>query len=305
MPLTHPSPINIFLDKNSHNYAQQFASEQVTAEKGKQVYLNTLAVCAVNTYLKCFSIKTNLSQSDCWNPTARTIFNVADLVLPNLGKLECLGILPQQEIINIPLESLENRLGYIIIKFEEALQKVELLGFIPGKNIDLDKQTININQLQPLDILFDTLDSLQKQVNLRQWFNDLFDSDWQPLETIMAGRITRSIANNNAVNTISRGKVVTWQINNVATNVILILKITEASSETTDICLQIYPEQNSNNLPRNLSVKILGEANEIYMSATTEEDDDWVQLEFACRQGENFKVELNLAGIIITENFSI
>ncbi|MDJ0648178.1 MAG: DUF1822 family protein [Xenococcaceae cyanobacterium MO_188.B19] len=305
MTLTQSSPITILLDRNAHNYAHQFASQQATPEKGKQVYLNTLAVYAVETYLKCFPIKTNLAQSDCWNPTLRAMFNVADLVLPNLGKLECLGILPQQEIINIPIESIDNRLGYIVVKFEEELQQVELLGFISGKAINHNKETININQLQSLDTLFDTLDALQKQVNLDQWFNGFFALDWQPLETIMAGRTTRSITSNNAVNSITRGKAITWQVNNIETQVILVVKIIAEATETTDICLQLYPAGNNNNLPINLSVKVLDQANETCLSATTKEEDDWIQLEFGCHQGENFKIELNLAGIIITENFSI
>ena len=304
MTLTQSSPITILLDRKAHNYAQQFASQQATPEKGKQVYLNTLAVYAVDTYLKYFAIKTNLAQSDCWNPTLRAMFNVADLVLPNLGKLECLSILPQQEIINIPIKSIDNRLGYIVVKFEEELQQVELLGFISGKVISYSVETININQLQSLDTLFDTLDRLQKQVNLDQWFNGFFALDWQPLEIIMAGRTTRSITSNNAVNSITRGKAITWQINNIETQVILVLKITVEATETTDICLQLYPTGN-NNLPINLSVKVLDQADETCLSATTKEEDDWIQVEFACHQGENFKIELNLAGIIITEKFSI
>lgn len=87
---------------------------------------------------------------------------------------------------------------------EEEL--VELLGFLPNKAISTNTEIINISQLQPLDNLFETLDILKQKVNLCQWFNGFFLLDWQPLETIMVGRITRSITNNNAVNTISRGK---------------------------------------------------------------------------------------------------
>ncbi|MDJ0680710.1 MAG: DUF1822 family protein [Xenococcaceae cyanobacterium MO_167.B52] len=87
--------------------------------------------------------------------------------------------------------------------------------------------------------------------------------------------------------------------------VILVLKITAEATETTDICLQLYPAGNNNNLPINLSVKVLAQADKTCLSATTTEEDDWIQVEFACYQGENFKIELNLAGIIITEKFSI
>lgn len=100
-------------------------------------------------------------------------------------------------------------------------------------------------------------------------------------------------------------KAIPWKINNIGTQIILVVKTTEASTENIDICLQLYPDRDNNNLLANLSVKILDEANTTCLSATTKEDDDWIQLEFACRQGENFRVELNLEGIIVTENFSI
>ena len=89
---------------------------------------------------------------------------------------------------------------------EEEL--VELLGFLPNKAISTNTEIINISQLQPLDNLFETLDILKQKVNLCQWFNGFFLLDWQPLETIMVGRVTRSITNNNAVNTISLGKAI-------------------------------------------------------------------------------------------------
>ena len=306
MNLVQSSPLTILLDRYAHQYARQFASQQATPQKGKQVYLNTLAVYAVHTYLKCFPISTNLAQSDCWRPGMRAMFNVADLVLSNLGKIECLWVLPGEEVVNIPSEVREERLGYIVVQFQEQLKQVELLGFLPGQAINFNTETININQLQPLDSLFDTLDRLQKQVNLRQWLTGFFTIDWQPVETIMAGRITRNITNNDtSVTTISRGKAFTWQINNTEAKIVLVLKITESSSETIDLCLQLYPDGENNNLPTGLSVKILDEAGETCLSAIAKDSDDWIQLEFACQQQENFKIELNLAGITVVENFSV
>ncbi len=231
------------------------------------------------------------------------MFNVADLTLPNFGKLERLWILPQQETVTIPPEVREDPIGYIGVRSEEQLQQVELLEFIPRKTIKFATQTVNISQLQPLDTLFDTLDSLQKQVNLRQWLTGLFAEDWQPIATIMAGRMVRSLAN-NAANTISRGKIISWQINNLEAKVILVLKITD-STDAIDLCLQLYPDRDEPNLPTGLSVQILDETGEICLSATAKDSDDWMQLEFICHPGEKFQIELNLAGITVVEHFSI
>jgi Protein of unknown function (DUF1822) len=289
----------IMLDRQTHLYAQQFASQQATPAKGKQVYLNTLAVCAVNNYLKCFSLSTNLAQSDCWHPGIRATFNVADLILLNFGKLECLWVLPQQETITIPTEVREDRIGYLVVQFEEELQQIELLGFMPSKAITFATETININQLQPLEFFFDTLDRLQKQINLRQWLNGIFTADWQPVETIMAGRIARSLTKDSPVTTISRGKAIAFSINHLEEKIILIINITESSLDAIDLCVQIYPDGENHNLPIGLSVKILDEAGETCLSAIAEDNDDWMQLEFICQPEENFTIELNLADINI------
>lgn len=60
--------VKIPLGSEAHKWAQQFATEQTTPQKGKKVYLNTLAVYAVHTYLSWFQIETNLAQSDSWQP---------------------------------------------------------------------------------------------------------------------------------------------------------------------------------------------------------------------------------------------
>jgi hypothetical protein len=324
-------PLIIMLDRQTHLYAQQFASQQATPAKGKQVYLNTLAVCAVNNYLKCFSIPTNLSQSDCWHPGMRATFNVADLILPNFGKLECLWILPQQETVAISPEVREDRIGYLVVQLEEELQKGELLGFVPTQATSFARETISINQLQPLDFLFDTLDRLrgiqapplnggvsplQKQINFRQWLNGIFTPDWQPIATIMAGRIARSLTEHTkstvegrnqpltkdaSVNTISRGKAIALfdNDNSREEQVILIVKITESSADAIDFCVQIYPDGENHNLPTGLSIKIVDEAGETCLSAITEDNDDWMQLEFTCQPEANFTIELNLADINI------
>jgi hypothetical protein len=306
--------LTLLLDRQTHLYAQQFASQQATSTKGKQVYFNTLTVCAVNNYLKCLSIATNLAQSDCWQPVKRTMFNVADLVLPDLGKLECLWVLPQQEIITIAPEAREDRIGYLVVQLTEELQQVGLLGFIPSKMVDFTTETINLNQLQSLDTLLDTLESLQKQINLREWLNGVFATDWQPLETIMAGRMVRSLAESKSeVTAIARGKDISWQHNDSEQKIILIVKITktndvssfqsqaeanESTSEVINCCLQLYPDGDEQSLPTGLTVKVLDATEEVCLSAIAQDCDDWMQLEFTCQATEEFTIELNLG-----ENF--
>ena len=305
-PTLNQKPISILLDNNAHRYAQQFATEQVNPIKGKQVYLNTLAVYSVHTYLRCLNINSNIANSDCWQSGLRAMFDVADINLPN-GKLECLWLLPGEEVINIPLEAREERLGYIVVQLEEQLKQVEILGFISGNQIKFDTETVNIAQLQSLETLFNAMSptsyaiAIKQQTNLNQWLDSIFSNDWQPVETILAGRITRSLATANPA--ITRGKTIEWQVNSLQQEIILVLKIMPQSNSTIDLCLQLYPGQADRDLPPGLSVSILDAGDRLCMSARAKKSDDWMQLEFSCHPGEKFKVEMNLAGVSVVEHF--
>ena len=308
MNATQPQTPTILLDRHAHNYAQQFASEQTSVAKGRQVYLNTLAVCGVKTYLQCLNINSDLAHSDCWQASLRNLFNVADLTLPNLGKIECLYLLPNETQVQIPLEAREDRLGYLIVRLEAQLQQLELLGFMSGDRITLETESIALTQLQPLDFLFETTARLQNKVsskvNLSQWFNELIAPDWQPVTTVLAGRITRSLAKSDpAVTTVTRGKVIQWQLNSLEPEIILVLKVCQQSDRTIDLCLQLYPGNAGDNLPSGLSVAIFDRDNQSCLSAQAKDSDDWMQLEFGCQPGEQFRVEMGLNGVSAIEKF--
>src|SRR4028119_1342757 len=98
--LTFTVPLTL----EAHRIAQQFHKHQSNPKKAKQVYLNTLAVYAVNFYLNCLGIETAHSASDSWNPAMRTLANIADLEVRDLGKLECRPVLPEAKICDVPPE---------------------------------------------------------------------------------------------------------------------------------------------------------------------------------------------------------
>ncbi len=156
-----PYYITVPLEREAHRLARQFATEQITSEKGKQVYLNTLAVYGVSSYLKYLQIKTDFSQGQSWQTGMRALFNVADLFLPGIGKLECRPLLPGEIACSLPLEVKEDRIGYVIVQFSEHLDSVQLLGFVKGADICEDSEQILIADLQPLDALLEALNGFQ------------------------------------------------------------------------------------------------------------------------------------------------
>jgi len=153
--------LTIQLSKQAHQDAHKFASQQSTPEKVKQVYTNTLAVYAVRHFLQWLGIETDLSAGDSWHSVIRCFNDVADLVIPNLGKLECRPVLPGETVISLPAEVTEDRIAYIAVQFQEQLNEVQLLGFYPAIDPQLPPETIQISRIQPIETLIDYIDRLQ------------------------------------------------------------------------------------------------------------------------------------------------
>lgn len=183
---------SIKLEQSAHEIARQFATEQSSQTKAKQVYLNTLAVYTVYRFLTWLGFEIDLSSGDSWNSVIRRFNDVADLVIPNLGKLECRPVLPGETVISLPPEVTEDRIAYIAVQFQEQLNEVQLLGFYPAIDPQLPTEELTIANLQPIEALIDYLNRLESAL-------DFFQSDdgvaktvktrliEQPLTEIIAG----------------------------------------------------------------------------------------------------------------------
>lgn len=153
--------LGVPITTRGREYAKKFAAEQITTAKKTRVYLNTLAVYAVHEYLKITEIETNLEASDSWHPVMRQFHDVADLVIPNLGTLECRPVLPGETEVILPPEVTEERIGYLLVGFNEELTEAELLGFLPMFDPEDAPEEIEIDELEPLESLFDCLMRLE------------------------------------------------------------------------------------------------------------------------------------------------
>ncbi|MGD1911179.1 MAG: DUF1822 family protein [Rivularia sp. (in: cyanobacteria)] len=305
MNSTQPNHLQVPLGRDAHQKAEEFAAEQDTPEKGKQVYLNTLAVYAVDNYLKWLNVETALHQSDSWNWSIRTFFDVADLMLPSVGRIECRAVLPWEDALVLPQEVTRERIGYVAVRLKEQLDFVEILGFVPARAIIGQPEIIEINRLQSLDVLIDTINRRKTLVNLCQWLEGVFDRGWQSPELALAGNfrsaatITRQDTESQT-NSISRAKVI-----NVGRQIVLLMELTPTNSAVFDIRLRVYPAENTVHLPQDLQLTIFDESGNACMKTQAETANDWIQLEFSCQHEEKFSVELELGETCITEEFVV
>lgn len=177
--------------------ARQFASEQGNPHKKEQVYFNTLAVLTVRDYLTLLDIETDLTNCDSWNPVVRLLENVADLYIKNLGKIECRPLINLPENVeennrinsaqnrshscHVPPEAREERIGYLVVDIDEDEKEARLLGFSPTAGTG----ELVLSELHSLDdFLIHLEDISESQVNLRQWLENVFTSNWQSVESI-------------------------------------------------------------------------------------------------------------------------
>lgn len=325
MNSTKTAGLTVPLGSLAHALARPFAAEQTTPQKGKKTYLNTLAIYAVHTYLKWLQIETEISQGDSWHPLKRALFDVADLVIPGVGKLECRPVLPGETAFSLPHEVTEDRIGYVAVQFNERLNEVQLLGFVRAVNIYNTKQIL-IADLQPLDILLDCiptnvvathiLTASNMPVNLSCWLNNIFDAGWQTVEALFSTEAVnpafsvRSAYNLKEINPktsvvgITRGKLIDLGMLLAGHSVSLIVAIAPANEEV-DIRLRVYPAGSQTYLPLNLQLIVLDESGAISLEAQARNADNWMQLEFSGEPGEQFSVKLALGDVSITEDFVI
>lgn len=314
MESTQPNYLQVPLRKDAHQKAEKFAAEQDSVEKGKQVYLNTLAVYAVNDYLKWLNIETALHESDSWNWSIRTFFDIADLVLPSIGRIECRPVLPGEKELVLPQEVTQERIGYVAVRFSKQLDFVEILGFVPAKPIIAQSEVIEISKFASIDILIDIINRRKMKVNLCQWLEGIFEGGWQSPELVLAGDFrSLKLANefrgaatatrqdkDSVTNSISRAKII-----DVGRQIILLMELTPTNSAVFDIRLRVYPAENTVHLPTDLQLTIFDESGNVCMETQSETANDWMQLEFSCEHEEKFTVELKLEETSIHEEFIV
>lgn len=328
MNSTETARLTVPLQSESHAIARQFAAEQTTPQKGKKTYLNTLAIYAVHSYLKWLQIETALSQSDSWHPGMRTLFDVADLVIPGVGKLECRPVLPGETTLSLPPEVTEDRIGYVAVQFNERLNEVQLLGFFRAVDIPDAGEQILIADLQPLDALLDyiptnvtvdvpVLTTSNMPVHLSRWLNNIFDAGWQTVEALLSTEAAnpafsvRSAYNlkesnpNTSVVGITRGKLIDLGMLLVGRSVTLLVAIAPAANSEVDIRVRVYPARSQTYLPPNLQLIVQDESGATILEAQARNADNWIQLEFSGEPGEQFSVKLALGDVSITEDFVI
>jgi hypothetical protein len=329
--LSIPMPIT----QEALQIAQQFANEQPTQQKALQVYLNTLAVCSVNNYLRILDIPTNLTEGDSWNPVVRLATDVADLWVTDLGRLECrpvpaikLDVKTAQKpnnnlwfrfissqptskaksnslVCTIPPEVQLERIGYVMVQIDLEQQEATLLGFSKTAAIG----ELSISQLQPMNDLLKHLESIKPlpvaPINLSQWLQGVFEVGWQSVESLLDAGKANYAFRRRVANSIRRAKPITLGNQLTEATMALVVTITQQKDDNA-ISLQVLPVGDETYLPVGLMLTVIAESGEIFIEISSGSTDNLFQTQqFGGRAGERFRVQISLDEERITEDFVI
>lgn len=311
-PLTFTVPLTL----EAHRIAQQFYQRQSDPRKARQVYLNTLAVYAVNFYLGCLGIETALDASDSWNPVLQTLANLADLEVKGLGKLECRPVLPNERVCQLPPEVLEDRIGYVAVQFDRSLTEATLLGFVST----VVAEEFSLAQLKLLEDLPEYLSQLappqssQERIQLSQWLQNTFDAAWEAVEALFeppqtefafrcrGAYLTKTSPLENSVSGVERGKLI--DLERAGEQVALFVGLKPLAESEMDISIAVYPTGGQIHLPQDLQLMVLDDRGESVMQAQARSTKN-ILLKFSGEIGERFGIKVALGDVSITEAFQI
>lgn len=311
----------VTLGQEAHQIAERLCHPHADWHKAEQVYLNSLAIYAVDYYLSCMGYNTDWENSDSYDPIAQTLLDVADLIVQGYGRLECRPVQSGAKAVYVPEETWRDRLGYVVVSLNDALDAAEILGFFQ----QINSPEMPLNQLNSLDNLSDYLaDYLAARqrtpgiamapVDLGQWLQNVFTASWHSVEELIAAGHTELALQFRGVKqkptdtllvaSVTRTKLI--ELGNPDPSILVLITLkAEQPDGAIHIQLEVLPAKNQPFLPVGLQISLLNRQGEAVMQTQTQETQDGVRLEFTSDPNEQFSIKISLNSVVIVEEFLV
>jgi hypothetical protein len=301
MPLAERLTFTVPLSGADFKLAQKFSCEQKDADKSKQVFLNTLAVLAVNFYCQCLKVETNLEESTIGHYNRRILMDSADLKIDVLGKLECRPVLPNENICYVPSEVWSDRVGYVVVEIDEEAKKAILFGFVE----QIKTNELPLAQLPDIDNLVDLL-LLAKN---KQLLERTFAKNWNEDESaeILKDKQKKLVRRDSpALPTIDKSITsplyIAKYITLIRRTFILLVRITPTKEGNFQLLVEVESYRGER-IPSDLNLKLLSLSDQT-LKANLTKGGDYISLEYTLQLGESFQIQVKRAEEIHTEQFS-
>jgi Protein of unknown function (DUF1822) len=307
------SHFTIALDRSAHRSATSFAAQQTSPTKGRRIYLNTLAVAAVRQYLNCVcELDIDLTHGYSWKPEFHSIMDVADLVIPNVGRIECVAVLPNVREVILSPETMDDRIGCVAVQFSEELTSVDLLGFVAKPEGGI----IKIDRLQPLEDLLDLI-YVDRINNLSEFLNGILGIGWEPIESLIVDRdntipTNREFALRNiltstpyeSIREFNTGKIIDLRAHIANIPLLLLIGLNHESDGRINVRARLHSAGGVPVLPPNLKLTLQNASGEPLSQVQYPEAMNFIQLQsFKLKSGTQFKIQVALDNHSFTESF--
>ncbi len=147
------------------------------------------------------------------------------------------------------------------------------------------------------------------QVNLSQWFVQLFAAGWQPIDEVLNSQLglafefrSSSPAKKTGVNGV---KLIDLGVQLGGKSLALMVALSLEAEDKTAIIVQVHPTGNEKYVPPNLKLLLL-ESGNVLQQIQSRSRDSYIQLnQFKGLSGTSFSIQLTLDDFSMIENFSI
>lgn len=316
----------ILLSNHDRSRAEKFFQyyKHNNYQIAKRVYVNILAVCAVERFIQRLGFETNWIQSESYDFINHQLANIADLYIEGIGKLECRPVLPNEQSILVPPETWCDRAGYLAVKLSQDLEQATILGFLPT----VDAESIPLENLGFITDLFKLLESAQCRssqhptqhqsvnadiaaqvspsvIHIQQWLQQQVSVGWEFVDTMMNRLITSEQSFSSLAASGYRNLTrleqdqdldITCQRKQISLGqqaVWLTLQVASLSVNQFRFELSVHPVENLTYLPNGLVLKLLNEAGTSIMQAQALDATPFLAFSnFTGEIGESFSAEL-------------
>ena len=332
------SPESIWLDPEDFDRAKNISKRASHESSQWQIYLNTLALFALEKWLKERMPEQSISTSD------RLVENTGRL---NIGEFKVCAIATEHlldELVKLPRDVVESpeltTHFYAILEVLEEQEEVIFRGYLNyNQSIDYRDRT----NLQPQDdfyqlplSLFDTepnhllfscrfleptsislpveatmttatsKEYIQNTTKLSQWLQNIFDETWQTIDSLINPEANLEYGLRNVDPQVKRAKLINLGMQLGEGNVALLVKIKGEPNGKLAVSIQLHPDGEARHLPPNLKLILLSKAGKVLQEVQSRTQDNYIQLKsFRGEPGKRFQIQVSLGSLSITENFEL
>jgi hypothetical protein len=139
-------------------------------------------------------------------------------------------------------------------------------------------------------------------VQLRQWFQNLLEVGWYPVEDVALQFRANVEASDSEVSCVKR---IDWNAQTTDRSVLLVIRLNQEVDEQLKVLVQVFPDYNVV-VPPNLTLSLCSETGDILQSVQARSQDNYIQLRpFRCTVGSHFSLQVVLGVDCFSENFVV